>query len=309
MLYKITIKPYSSFNSNLQSDTLFGAFCWSYKYLYGEAKLNEFLDLCLNKKPQVIFSNAFLKDTLPIPIKLLDEKFACDEFDSFSEKVKKYNNHKKLKQYSLITKDCFLKVLKKDYSTLYESLVYDKIYNSTQIRNLVNRSNNTVTNIDDNPSLFVENDYFIDGSFDIYLLSELDFNVLENVINLMFKLGIGANKSSGKGGFYVLEFKKEDKLNLKLENANGFVSLSNFIPKQNDPTNGYYNLINKFPKLDREFSSSKTPFKKPVRMIKAGSCFYDDKIESYYGKCINNISLLSENIVMNACTISVPIIL
>lgn len=309
MLYKVTIKPRSSFNSNLQSDTLFGAFCWTYKYINGESNLEKFLEKCIKDKPQIIFSNAFLKDTLPLPVGIIDEMFFYDEKDSFEEKIKIHNEFKKFKNAKLIKKDCFFEIQQKNYKNLFENIVSNDISKQTQIHNLVNRMSNNVTNIDNSPSVFLDNEYFTKNCFDIYVLTELDIKTLEKLLGIMFTLGIGAKKSSGKGGFEVLDICEELDLTKKVNNSNAFLSLSNFIPSDNDPTNGKYNIVNKFSKLDREYSSTKMPFKKPLRMIEAGSYFYTDNIKKYYGKCIDDISLLSKNITINACTISVPIMI
>lgn len=309
MLYKVTIKPYSSFKSNLQSDTLFGAFCWTYKYINGENALENFLEKCVKDKPQIIFSNAFLKDTLPLPIGVIDELFSYDEKDCFEEKIKKHNSFKKFKTAKLIKKDCFFEIQQKNYKNLLDNIVFDDILNQNQIHNLVNRMSNTVTNIDNNPSLFVSNEYFTKNCFDFYILTDLDTKTLEKLLSIMFTLGIGAKKSSGKGVFEILDICEEVALTKKVNNSNAFLALSNFIPKENDPTNGKYNIINKFSKLDREYSSTNMPFKKPLRMIEAGSYFYTNNINKYYGRCIDDVSLLSKNIIVNACTISVPIII
>ena len=54
-LYKAIIKPIGSYASPLQSDAFFGAFCWSYKYLYGKEALDALLEKCRIEKPQIIF--------------------------------------------------------------------------------------------------------------------------------------------------------------------------------------------------------------------------------------------------------------
>lgn len=73
-LYKIKIKPVSSFCSPLQSDTFFGAFCWSYLYQYGEHVLKELIYHYKNGIPDIIFSNAFPSGTLPMPVGISEFK-------------------------------------------------------------------------------------------------------------------------------------------------------------------------------------------------------------------------------------------
>ncbi len=58
--YKITWKPLSGFSTPLDSDTIFGHFCWALNYLYEDEqkKLEEMLAE-LEKRPALIFSSAF----------------------------------------------------------------------------------------------------------------------------------------------------------------------------------------------------------------------------------------------------------
>ena len=89
-LYKITIKPISSFCSPLQSDTFFGAFCWSYLYNYGQDALEEIIYNYKTGKPDVIFSNAFPEGYLPAPVSLRDLKNSADQP---LNKLEKYRNY------------------------------------------------------------------------------------------------------------------------------------------------------------------------------------------------------------------------
>ncbi len=305
MLYKLTISPYSSFNYPIQSDTLFGAFCWSYKYLYGTEKLEQFLDLCITQKPPIIFSNMFFKDMLPIPLAVLDKIKNID-----------YNNleqHKKIKKLnkdSFLPKEIFLQVLENNYDNVLNNIINPKLYVETQTHNMVNINSSIVNNYDGNGNLYSINTYYSKLDFDIYILCENDINEYMPVLNLMFELGIGKRKSTGKGGFKIIQQPIiEQDLIKNFEKANGFVVLSNFIPDKLDSTNGYFNIITKFPKLDREFATSENPFKKPLTMIQVGSCFYYKIKKDYCGLCLDNISSLYKNIMINACSIAIPICL
>ena len=305
MLYKLTISPYSSFNYPIQSDTLFGAFCWSYKYLYGNEKLEKFLDLCIIKKPPIIFSNMFFKDMLPIPLAVL-QKIKNINYNNLEE----YKKIKKLNKNSFLPKEIFLQVLENNYDNVLSNIINPKLYKETQIHNMVDRNSNTVNNNDGNGNLYSINICYSKLDFDIYILSENNIEEYMPVLDLMFELGIGKKKSTGKGGFKIIQQPTlEQELIKNFEKANGFVVLSNFIPNKLDSINGYYNIITKFPKLDREFATSEKPFKKPLTMIQAGSCFYYKIKRDYCGLCLDNISNLYRNIMINACGIAIPICL
>ena len=122
MLYKLTISPYSSFSYPIQSDTLFGAFCWSYKYLYGTEKLEEFLDICITQKPPIIFSNMFFENTLPIPLYTLNKIKNID----CGKDLQKYKKIKKLNKDSILPKKIFLEVLENNYESVLDNIL-DKV--------------------------------------------------------------------------------------------------------------------------------------------------------------------------------------
>ena len=92
-LYKITICPVNSFCSPLQSDTFFGAFCWSYLHLYGEEKLKKLIQNYKTANPEIIFSNAFFKGFLPAPfsgiIKTGDENVSLSQQEKYQKYIEK----------------------------------------------------------------------------------------------------------------------------------------------------------------------------------------------------------------------------
>lgn len=305
MLYKLTISPYSSFNYPIQSDTLFGAFCWSYKYLYGTEKLEELLNICMTEKPPIIFSNIFFENMLPIPLVLLNKIKNMDYYDD----LEKFKKIKRLNKNVFLPKDIFLQALENNYENVLENIKSPVLYAETEIHNMVNRDLGTVNNNDGDGSLYGINTYY-GKNFDIYILCENNIKEYMPVLELMFELGIGGKKSIGKGGFKIIgEPMIEEELLKNIENANGFIALSNFIPNEDDSTNGYYSIISKFPKLDRDFANSEIPFKKPIAMIEAGSCFYYNLKKEYCGVCLNNISSLNKKIMINGYSIAIPMCL
>lgn len=306
MLYRLTISPYSSFSYPIQSDTLFGAFCWSYKYLYGTEKLENFLEICMIQKPPIIFSNMFFQDMLPIPLYTLSKIKNND----YGKDLEKYKKVKKLKKGSFISKKIFLEALENNNENVLHNVIIPKLYIQTEIHNMVSRNNNIVDNIDGSSSLYSIDTYYSKCNFDIYILCEEDIKKYMPVLELMFELGIGGKKSKGKGGFRIIKDPIiEEELTQNFQNANGFVSISNFIPDKLDSIKGYYSIITKYAKLDREFANSDMPFKKPLTMIEAGSCFYYNLKKDYCGVCLDNISNLYKNIMINGCGIAIPMCL
>lgn len=313
LLYKITIRPLSSYCSPLQSDTFFGAFCWSYLYEYGEDALNSLIDNYKNGKPDIIFSNAFPSGQLPMPAQTASSmKNSCIPSTKL-ERYQKYIADKKRKQAATIPLYMFNQIITDNMDSMRSMeapLPEQKTDIHMEWRNIVSRLSNKTENINNTSSLFEATQYFTDGTFDIYISSTFDPLILETVLKSMFRYGIGAQRSVGKGAFEMEggvkifhEFQTPSK-------PNAFVALSNFVPHKNDPVYGYYKAFVKYPKLSNTTSSHDSPFKKPLIFLKAGSVFKDSPVREFYGSCIQNIALqngtVSSSIIIGAYTIAIP---
>lgn len=307
VLYKANIIPKSAFSSPLQSDTFFGAFCWSYRYLYGEDALEKLLQKSVYEKPQIIFSNACPKDYLPLPMGIYDTERKNFNTVLMAEAKKIYQENKKYKKCTLVHKDAFKKIQNGIREGYLQFLADEQMVQAESIHNMVGRADGTVGSAEGSGSLFVRNEFYTDGykSFDVYILSELDKNKICEVLLLMCELGIGAGKSSGKGHFEFVAINEETELR-NCQNANGYMAISNFIPAADDPSDGWYKTFVKYGKLDREYAAGNFPFKKPLLYIQSGAVFKTSYPEPWYGSCITNAAAV-KGVVINACTIAVPI--
>lgn len=307
-LYKIVIRPVTSFCSPLQSDTLFGAFCWSYLYRYGNEALHEMLCHARAGNPDIIFSNAFPSGRLPMPIGAGSLREKQDMLTTKQERCQGYINKKKRDLLSTITLDEFNAVLNgREPSYSYSDSTELR---ATSWRNMVSRESYTVESREGEGSLFEVEETYSMGDYDVYMYSALDRKVLSCTLTEMFRAGIGAQRSVGKGAFEVvggLEIFEGFRVPGK---ANGFVALSNFVPKKEDPTEGYYRTLVKYPKVSYISSEEDSPFKKPLIFLEAGSVFYDQPVKPFYGSCVERVALkggiVSDEIVIGAHTIAIP---
>ncbi len=312
-LYKIIIKPISSYSSLLQSDTFFGAFCWSYKYLYGEESLEAFLAENIKEGSQLIFSNAFSSGYLPLPMGCRDEGRNSAVISGKISAKKEYQENKKLKKCSLVARSAFQNIQKGNRKGYSKDLYEEQLHQVGITHNMVGRDTGTVTKSDDGSgNLFVKDETFADkdSSFDVYILTALNQSLILDVMKLMFELGIGASKSTGKGQFEMIPYEDGELLHEEKElqcvdQANGYMALSNFIPANSDPTQGWYKTLAKYGKLDREYSAAQYPYKKPLLFLQAGAVFQTDDIKQYYGKFVEDVAAIS-SVVINACTIALP---
>lgn len=306
VLYRAAIRPVTSFASPLQGDTLFGAFCWSYRYSYGEGALTELLEELKSGRQQVTFSNAFPGGTLPLPLGIRDMAADFEQIETKEERKKAYQKHKKLKSAKYVTRSWFQKIQEGNCHGFTEGLRDEGIMEQAVVHNMVSRQEGIVKNIEGSGSLYGEDEFFVEEghTYDIYVLFTLSEDRLRTVIEMMFLLGIGKDKSTGKGAFDVVGWQEEKELR-NCKRSNGFVALSNFIPAKNDPTEGRYKTLVKYGKLDREYAISEAPFKKPLIFIQAGGVFKDETVKEYYGRYATQVSLIN-GIVVNGQTIAVP---
>ncbi len=320
-LYKTRIAPKSAFSSPLQGDTFFGAFCWSYRYLYGEEELKKLLQKSMNGTPQIIFSNAYPSGYLPLPMGVYDTDRKRYSAVEAAEAKKLYQENKKYKKRTLVSREAFLKIqsgVRRGYS---HSLSSGEMVQAGAVHNTVGRADGMVGSTDGSGSLFVTDEYFVeDGkTFDLYILSELAEKIIQKTLQLMFEIGIGADKSTGKGCFELVKagdqtsekctsqkFLEDDTELTVCAGANGYMAISNFIPAREDPVDGWYKTFVKYGKLDREYAAGQFPFKKPLLYIQAGAVFKTRQPKKWYGGLIKNTTVIPD-VLVNACTIALPI--
>lgn len=308
-LYKMVIKPVNSFCSPLQSDTFFGAFCWSYLYRYGEQALHEFIDRYRKGMPDIIFSNAFPSGRLPMPLGVSAASGNEEVLLTKQQRYESYIHQKKKNSFSTITLNEFNKAIngmEPDFSDdhgTYES-------KAVSWRNMVGRDSDTVESVEGQGSLFETEEIYSSGNYDIYIYSKFTIDVLEGILREMFRAGIGAQRSVGKGAFEIVgKMTKFEGFKIP-EQVNAFVALSNFVPRKGDPTEGFYKTFVKYPKVSYISSEEDSPFKKPLIFLLAGSTFYTHSVKEFYGSCVEKVALkkgyISDEIVIGAYTIAIP---
>ena len=328
--YKITWKPLSGFSTPLDSDTIFGHFCWALNYLYEaeQKKLEEMLAE-LEKRPALIFSSAFPAGKLPKPVfplsqnniskiwqKLKDESHPANKIDdkllySFNKRVKKNRfierDMLKQKSFEYDPEDFYYLNMKKELHKYNESLnipyeEQEKTASTLEFHNRIDRLTGTTIPSGD---VFVSPINFYNKEMESYLETDLyELEELQKVFNLISMLGFGKDKHTGKGRF---EIKVEPFDWGEYPHYNAYLNLSNMIPAESDPIRAFYESKTKFAKVGGDFALEETPFKYPLYIILPGAVFFVQ--EGYYrpkGSLIPNIHPHSK-IVQNLYSYNLPI--
>ena len=179
-----------------------------------------------------------------------------------------------------------------------------------------NTKNRLTDRVEKEGGLFSTRNIFFSENVDIVIYIQknnyFEEDNLKKVFEFISKNGFGADKSTGKGRF---EIEVEKDFNLpKANNPNAFLTLSNYYPKNGDPTDGFYETVVKFGKLGGDWAKSKektwktknTFYKMPIIFIAPGGVFKTEEIKQYYGCLIPNVHI-DERIVQYGYTISIGV--
>lgn len=300
----------------LQSDTLYGHFCWRLKEMQGEATLQNFIELYANGKPVFTLSDGLYevegKILFPKPIqaKLETSLSNTDMSVSKDKKIKELLQKKteRANRYILFESlQAFLDGNLDKYEELLttSSATYPEIKKDLRVHVGIDRK--TLTNgegllFEKNPEhLGKETNYVI-------LLKVLDDSAyqgfkVESVLEDIFLAGFGKKKSSGYGAFEWIGVDEYTDLK-EPEDCNGFYSLGNYLPSQDDQiTDGFYRFFVKYGKLGETGGAGANPFKKPLIMMKQGSCFEVKDTRQFYGRITTKEEI---SVVKNVVQFGIP---
>jgi CRISPR-associated protein Csm4 len=299
--YRLKIKPLSSFLTPWQADTIFGSICWIIALRDGEEALKNFLLEYKSRNPIFVLSDGMPGDLLPAPSHL-------PYIMTKPENREDYEKGKKLKKVLWISPEKFESIRR---GHLQDDLLEDcKPFKTfTSLHSSINRVTGTTG---EEGALFELQEYALGTSvhtISIYLKIRDGWEEkVFSLFNDLSLMGYGKKKSVGKGCFKIIGGLEQFETFERLEDSNGFLSLSNFVPSASDPTEGYYKTMVKYGKLGGEFTFSENPFKKPLMMITTGSVFkVNEAIKPFYGRMVEGLSSIKPEVVHYGYAFALPI--
>ncbi|MEN3039349.1 MAG: hypothetical protein ABDI07_09415 [Candidatus Kryptonium sp.] len=290
--YKINFRLKGSAITPFQSDTIWGHFAWACFYIWGEKFGREFIKANKNGNPTLV-TNAYPDGYIPVP--LVEIKYIGDEDSQLFKEIKKrkimkIENFRKIKDN--LSWDSVFNILKTEVTDSARSGGISKF---TVMRNKIDRLTFTTSG---EGELFATDEVFYDPEFKMWFAVRTDFlnrEQIEKILKHIELSGFGADSSIGRGRLEFISI-EEDYEFPESDNANAFVSLSNFIPTQEDLNNSedmWYSIFTKYPKVGGHFALS-DPFKKPLVFMEAGSVFKVKQVKNFYGRVIENVHSNSE---------------
>lgn len=315
--YRARLKMCSATLTPWQADTLFGHWCWLVLYNEGENELKDFLEPFRDSDPPLVLSNGFPMDDetcwLPRPIvprPRVASRAKC-------EIVRDMERAKAVKAVRFVTLEEFNALCRGNEVAFGER--EELRHARPMLKNQINRLTGTTTPIEEvaGGNLYgVEEIVFVDPSgvdprpldvaFYVKVRNDGWAGRARKLFEYLAESGYGAKKSAGYGQVELDTWELFDRFQSP-DKANGFVSLSNWVPAQDDPCVGFYGTLVKYGKLGEELAVAENPFKFPLTMFTAGSSFYvEGEIAEAYGRLVTGIAPGAPKAVQYGFAFAVP---
>lgn len=297
--YAVTLKLISPSGTPWQSDTVIGHMAWQVAFGKCDLEIDEFLLLFNEYEPPFVISDGFPKGLLPRPLLPIPE--APVEAKTLAE----YEATKRWQKAPYLTIEDFRAVCRgekpdgepkpdpwKTLETLHAAL--DRNIGTTGAGGELYATQSRML-----PEEI--------GGITFYLRAKEDW--LDRVITLFHevgKAGYGRDKSLGLGQFEVTDVTDCDLFDMP-ETADGFVSLSSYVPAETDPNNGRWKLRIKRGKLGEHAGGQGNPFKKPIIQFEPGAVFWTgERPKPWYGTVVKNVAPGMPHAVQICYTLAVP---
>lgn len=307
-LHRARITLASATGSLWQSDTIAGYLLSLLAQAEGAESLDVVKKDCEEGNPPFLVSNGFPAGYLPVPI------LPPPPVDGTLTKAERVERVRRLQQYKGLryaSEGVFSQLIsgtpitKIDLPNPKDDVPSFRGASAEHItwKNTIDRATGT-TPAEGGGGLydFVE---IAEKEVDIYFRVRHDYvDTLQRLLDLFAVSGYGKRRSVGYGEIERLDFDEFHGFPMTGE-PNGFMSLSNFTPAKTDPTSGFWTTMVKYGKVG-EGVATENPFKRPLIMLEAGSCFLDDPVRDFYGRIVTDISPGNERVFQYAFALPVP---
>ncbi|RLC96208.1 MAG: hypothetical protein DRI40_03820 [Chloroflexi bacterium] len=300
--YRVILQMQSWTASAWQADTIFGHLCWGMRYLYGEKELEDFLEWYHEGVPPLLLSNGFPGDLLPRPLLPPSPEHGSP---SLQQQKEAFDRGKKTKAVTHLSPEQFAQAIRgEEIGDLPQGPQQQRIAEQRRVtlKNQISRLTGTTG---EEGQLFPFEEFYWD-TVTVYLKLEQGFlDTAQRLFEYLRDAGYGKRKSVGYGQVKHLTLESFPGFPSP-QDANGFISLSNFVPARHDPTTGNWRCLVKYGKMGEEYSQEDMAFKRPLLMFEAGSTFYDPCCRDFYGRLVSHISVSQPHVVQYGFALPVP---
>jgi CRISPR-associated protein Csm4 len=305
--YKLILRQRSPTLTRWQADTLFGHLCWTLRYRDGAKVLREFLARYEAGEPPLLLSNGFPGDLLPRPIQPAHGLLATSDRLTRLEQAAAVRRARDVAYVAPEEFEC----ARRGERVVPRRREVERT--RTVFKNQISRLTGTtggegqLYSVDEQAFGNWRAKTLLPVTIYVRTATEQWASEIEALFQLMAHGGYGAKKSVGYGHFEVAGI--EPFAFESIDDANGFITLSNFVPATDDPLDGYYERLVKYGKLGEEYTLLPNPFKKPLLMFTAGSSFMVRKPKPFYGRLIRGLPNIeiAEDVVQYGLAFDVPV--
>jgi CRISPR type III-A-associated RAMP protein Csm4 len=194
-------------------------------------------------------------------------------------------SRKKLRRPIYVREDCFRRLMKSEFPESFD-LVENPVRSFGLIRTAIDRDLGSAAE----GMLFETDTQHLSEKFDslsVYIRSDHYLKEVLACFNALSLTGFGKKSSTGLGAFEIIDPPQDcDWLDDSTE-ATGFVSLSHYVPSQDDPSDGYWSTHVTYPKFHA--NSVSNVFKETILMLTPGSVFRTGSglPRQWYGRMIS----------------------
>ncbi len=317
--YRVTLSLDVPSLTAWHADTLFGHLCWALVRREGEGALGEMLALCGAGRPPLLLSDGFPPDSFPRP--LLAPVLPAQS-GTLSVQIEKARQAKDARDRKWLTGAEFASLLNgkpleevaAKPQTAEEKLrdIEDEEESRERpfftLHSQINRESGTTAGAeDDSGHLFaIAGELVPSRVFYLRVADDIAFDWRELLQDVALT-GYGKRKSVGYGAISSCHIEPFAGFGEPAD-ANGFVSLSAFVPAPSDPTEGSWRTEVKYGKLGEELANSDKPFKRPLLRLLAGATFRaPGPVRDFYGSLVTGIAPIDPAVVQYAYAFAVPI--
>lgn len=308
-LHRFTLRILSPTGSLWHADTLFGSLCWQVAHREGAEGVTEFIRQFADGDPPFVLSDGFPRGLLPRPLLFDWEPPESTETNS----ARGVKQRKRFRKAGWLTTAQFIQAQKGqvpdsepvDGSWLTVSTLHASIDRNTgrtggegsagELFATEGRLPRPVSA--DQPEYLL--DFYARGG-------ETGLKRLQYLLDSLSQVGFGKKKTVGFGQFAVVDCCPVPELD-DWNGANGWVSLSSYVPSPGDPLKGRWKLRTKYGKLGEEKVRSGQPFKRPLIQFEPGASFrLSAPSPGWYGSIVRDVAPGHPEVVQNCQTVALP---
>jgi CRISPR-associated protein Csm4 len=277
--YRFKLRPLTPWSTPWHADTIFGSLCWELLGMQGEESLKRFLRRCEAGDPPFVISDALPEGWLPRPLFIRLHQLPGLNF--------------KARASNWLSESQFRTVIHAPRTVLPEPFLPEPVRASRELHAAIDRFSGTTGG---EGVLFEVEQWSFDRKnnpglhqLDLYVKTNDSLDLVTALLRSLEASGYGKKKSIGRGAFQLIGEATPCEWMDDTASADGFVSLSHFIPAPTDSTDGVWDLLTKYPKYGAR-APAPGPFKGRLTVLRPGSAFrVKGDVLPFYGRILRNL--------------------